>query len=78
MTILEARMVDPTHLELAEPVDLPAGRRLVVSVVEVDDGPCERRQWLGASEATLQTAYCDSEPDYPLDLLKEPNPEYER
>ena len=76
MTVLEARMVDATHLELSEPVDLPPGRKLVVSMVEVDEEIDERRQWLMASEAVLQTAYSDSEPDYPLNLLKERNPEY--
>ncbi len=62
MTVLEARMVDATHLELAEPVDLPPGRKLVISVVEVAEEPDERRHWLAASEATLQAAYSDSEP----------------
>ncbi len=78
MTDLEARMVDPTHLELSEPVDLPRGSKLVVSVVEADDGAEDRQQWLAASAVTLQAAYSDSEPDYSLDLLKERNPEYER
>ena len=78
MTVLEARMVDATHLELSEPVDLPLGRRLVVSVVEVDEEVDERRQWLAASAATLRAAYSDSEPDYSLDLLTAQNPEYAR
>ncbi len=78
MTVLEARMVDATHLELAEPVDLPPGRKLVVSVVEAAEEPEERRQWLAASEAALEAAYSDSEPDYSLDLLKERNPEFAR
>ena len=78
MTVLEARMVDSTHLELLEPVDLPPGRRLVVSVVEADEDFDERRQWLTASELSLQDAYSDSDPDYSLDQVKEPNPEYDR
>ncbi len=78
MTILEARMIDATHLELSEPVDSPAGRKLVVSVVEADESFEERRQGLAASEAGLQGAYSDSEPDYSVDLIKEPNPEYDR
>ncbi len=75
MTVLEARMIDATHLELSEPVDLPPGRKLVVSVVEADESCGERQQWLAASEAGLQDAYGDSEPDYSVDLIKEPNPE---
>jgi len=78
MTVLEARMVDSTHLELAEPVGLPAGRKLIISVVEADQTPEERQQWLAASEATLRSAYSESEPDYSLDLLKQRNPEYRR
>ena len=78
MTVLEARMVDATHLELSEPVDLPPGRKLVVSVVAADEDFDERRQWSTVSEASLQTAYSDSEPDYSLDLIKKRNLEYER
>ncbi len=78
MTLLQARLIDSTHLELAEPVDLPAGRKLLVSVVETDDEHDEHQQWLASSEATLRTAYSDAEPDYSLDLIKEPNPEYRR
>lgn len=78
MTILEARMVDATHLELSEPIDLPPGHKLVVSVVEADVQTEERRQWLAASEETLRAAYSDSEPEYSLDLVREPNPEYKK
>lgn len=78
MTVLEARMLDSTHLELSQPVDLPAGRRLVVSLVEADEELDDRQQWLAASADTLSAAYSDSEPEYSLDLLKERNPEYDR
>ena len=53
MTVLEARMVDATHLELTEPVDLPRGSRLVVSVVEADEETEERRQWLGLGQGSF-------------------------
>ncbi len=76
MTVLEARMVDATHLELAEPIDLPPGRRLVVSVLETAELVDDRKEWLAASGETLRAAYSDSEPEYSLDLIKEPNPEY--
>ncbi len=71
MTLLEARIIDATHLELAEPVDLPAGRRLVVSLVDAEPDDGERQQWLAASEAGLQDAYSDFEPEYSLDQVKE-------
>lgn len=78
MTVLEARMIDATHLELAEPIDLPAGRKLVVSILEAEQNHDERDQWLAASETGLQAAYSDSEPEYSLDQIREPNPEYDR
>ena len=78
MTVLEARMVDATHLELSEPIDLPPGRRLVVSGLEADEQVEERQGWLAASEESFLAAYSDSEPEYSLDLVKEPNPEYDR
>ena len=77
MTILEARIVDATHLELSKPVDLPTGSKLVISVVELDTEIDQRSQWLAASERALGDAYGDADPDYSLDLIKEPNPEYE-
>ncbi len=76
MTVLAARMVDATHLELAEPIDLPPGRRLVVSVLEAAELVDDRKEWLAASGETLRAAYSDSELEYSLDLIKEPNPEY--
>ncbi len=73
MPVLEARMVDSTHLELAEPVDLPPGRKLVVSIVDTEQDDEERHQWLAVSEAGLQDAYSATEPDYLLNQIKEPN-----
>ncbi len=78
MTVLEARIIDATHLELAEPVDLPAGRKLVVSLVDAEQDYDQRQQWLAASAAGLQEAYSDSEPNCSLDQVKEPNPQYDR
>ncbi len=66
-------MIDATHLELSEPEDLPPGCKVVFSVMKVDETSGERQQWLAASEAGLQDAYGDSEPDYSVDLIKEPS-----
>ncbi len=72
MAVVEAKVVDETHLELAEPIGLPAGRNVVLSVAEAD----ERAQWLAASEDSLRAAYGQDEPEYSLDMLKERNPEF--
>ncbi len=65
-------MIDATHLELAEPVDLPAGRKPVLSLVDAEQDYDERQQWLAASEGGLQEAYSDSEPEYFLDPQRRP------
>ena len=36
----------------------------------------EAAEWAGLSAAGLQRAYGESEPDYPLTLIKTPNPDY--
>jgi hypothetical protein len=37
----------------------------------------EREDWVRLSLEGLARAYGDDEPEYPLNLIKEPNPEYE-
>ncbi len=38
MTVLEATVLDPMHLELAKPLTLRVGARISVAVEELDDG----------------------------------------
>jgi hypothetical protein len=37
----------------------------------------EREAWLGLSKATLDAAFANGEDEYPLELIKENNPDYE-
>jgi hypothetical protein len=37
----------------------------------------DREDWLRLSQQRLADAYGDDEPEYPLTLIKEPNPDYE-
>ncbi|HEV3469395.1 MAG TPA: hypothetical protein VG148_08760 [Pyrinomonadaceae bacterium] len=41
-------------------------------------GDGERVEWSLISRGALADAYDDGEPEYSTDLIKEPNPEYER
>jgi hypothetical protein len=43
---------------------------------EADTSDDERQAWVRVSQSGLAEAY-DDEPEYSLDLIKEPNPEYE-
>lgn len=74
--ILQAHF-DGDRILLDEPFDLEPDTRLIVTVVpkqQADDG--ERRDWLLLSQRGLQGAYAEDEPEYPLHLLKEVNPDY--
>lgn len=64
MVLLEARVMDSTHLELSRPSAASRGRTVLVSVAEPAEQDAERRQWLANSVASLQAAYGDSEPEY--------------
>jgi hypothetical protein len=36
----------------------------------------EQNEWYKLSEKSLSNAYDDNEPDYSLNMVKEPNPDY--
>ena len=66
---------DGEHILLDEPVELEPNTKLLVTVLPKD---IEREEWLELSRKGLQRAYnANGEPEYSIDLIKEPNPEYE-
>jgi hypothetical protein len=76
MVVVEARVIDATHLELTRPIDAPAGGKVVVSVLEPGLEDNDRDACLFISLGSLASAYGDSEPEYTQGMIKEPNPEY--
>lgn len=76
MVVVEARVVDATHLELTKPIDTPPGGKVVVSVMDPTRENKDRDDWLSLSLGTLASAYGDSEPEYTTGMIKEPNREY--
>ena len=60
---IEAEISDATHLVLREPLAIPAGRRVLVEIIE-DERDGEREEFLVASAALLERAYGPDEPDY--------------
>lgn len=66
---------DGKQIVLDDPYELQPDARLLVTVIHVP--PAERNRWLKLSSQGLAAAYGDEEPDYPLTLVKEPNPTYE-
>ena len=69
---------DGQHIRLDEPCQLEPDAQLLIVVLskQPDDG--EREDWARLSRQALANAYAEDEPDYSLDAIKEPNPEYER
>jgi hypothetical protein len=78
MVVVEALVMDATHLELSRPIDTPPGEKVVVSLLDPAREDSERDAWLAISHSALASAYGDSEPEYTQGMIKEPNPEYGR
>ena len=76
MVLVEAKVVDATHLELSRPITTRQGVTVLVSVAESGERDAERQEWLSASATGLASAYGDSEPDYSASMVKESNPDY--
>ena len=77
MVLVQAKVVDATHLELSNPIAGPLGRKVLVSVAESSDADADREQWIRLSADGLQSAYGDSEPEYSTAMVRERNAEYE-
>ena len=75
MEIIEAQVMDSTHLELTSPIQVPRGSKVVISIVtpEIDK---EHKQWVQMSLQSLQSAFGNDEPEYSLDSVSIPNPEF--
>ena len=66
---------DGQQILLDEPCELEPNTRLIVTVLPNHDS--EHESWLRLSADTLPQAYGDNEEEYSLDLIKDPNPDYE-
>ena len=55
------------QIQLAEPIDLPEGTKLLVTVLPVD----ENRFWLEASQSSLAAIWDNAEDDAYAQLLEE-------
>ena len=66
---------DGERILLDEPVELERNARLLVTVLP--QGEAERVAWLRLSATQFNAGYNGDADDYPLDLIKEMNPDYE-
>ena len=76
MEYLEAKVVDENHLKLVRRIDMPAGSRVMVSVVRLEDAENENEVWQQLGAECLAEAYDETEPEYSIKLIKRHNPEF--
>ena len=67
---------DGNQILLDEPFELEPNTELLITILPKASDE-EREDWTRLSLESLARAYGDEEPEYPLDLIKEANPEYE-
>jgi hypothetical protein len=81
---LEQKIMDitsvPAHFDgerilLDQELELEPDAKLIVTVLPKHDD--ERDAWMNLSSTRLTDAYNSDEIEYPIDLVKEMNPEYE-
>ncbi len=73
---VEAQVLDSHHLKLKKPINLAPGSMVMISI-EPAEGVAEEQGWYILSSQSLEEAYGEDEPDYSLDMIKVPNPEYQ-
>ena len=76
MQVMEAQVVDATHLELTRPIQVPCGARVLVSIATADVDK-EHAEWVQMSRHQIRSAYGPDEPEYSVTRIKTPNPEFE-
>lgn len=68
---------DGEQIRLDEPYELEPDTQLLVTILPKRQTDEEQEAWLHLSKMGLANAYGEDEEEYPLELIKEANPEYE-
>ena len=59
-----------------EPLDLQPDTELLVALLPVHQADREHEEWRAYSKAQLANAYAEDEPEYPLNSIRQHNPDY--
>ena len=73
--LVEAQVVDSRHLKLMKPIKIAPGSTVMITI-EIPEGVAEDQGWYSLASQGLEEAFSEAEPDYPLDRIKVPNPEF--
>lgn len=78
MQIIEAEVIDESHLKLLNPLETVPGSKIIRIIVALPEDICDDREsWFQLSLQNLEAAYGDDEPGYPAELIKETNPGFQ-
>jgi hypothetical protein len=61
MTVIRAKILDSTHLELSQPLPTPHGKTIVITIPEEGE---EEQLWEEASKKNFLAAYDDQDAIY--------------
>ncbi|MBI5475097.1 MAG: hypothetical protein HY961_22360 [Ignavibacteriae bacterium] len=67
---------DGKQILLDEPFELRANDRLLITVISQELDASEKEDWRMLSHQGLRGAYAENEPEYTLDMIKEPAMSY--
>jgi len=73
---VEAQVIDSRHLKLKKPINIAPGSKVMITI-EPAEGVAEDQEWYLLSSQGLEEAYSENEPDYSLERIKIPNPDYQ-
>jgi hypothetical protein len=73
---IEAQVIDSRHLKLKRPIEIAPGSTVMITI-EHAESVSEAQQWYMLSSQGLEEAYGEDEPEYSLDMIKAPNPDYQ-
>ena len=74
--LVEAQVLDSRHLKLKKPIKIAPGSTVIITI-ESAEGVADYQEWYLLSSQGLLEAYGEDEPDYSLERIKIPNPEYQ-
>jgi len=78
MEFVEAKVVDGSHLKLLQRINVPAGSRVMVTVMPIDDMADENEAWPQMAAEGLAAAYGEEELEYSAKLIRHHNPEFQQ
>ncbi len=69
---------DGSSIVLDTDFNLQPNDKLLITVLQYETDMDEKKEWTASSLSQLNKLYTEDEPEYPVSLIKEPNPGYKK